>query len=213
MRKKIFMMLIAVCALLIAASIPLAAEQERPYETRAFGGGSRMVHPVDETKAPAGFRDLKWGDVLSDVTGMEIDRFAVKNDVYVEHIREGDKMSIGDVPLKSITYYALDGKLAKVVIWVGKSGSHGGGSSEQWASIKQTLFNAYGQIPNATDWGECYLWVFRDVAVVLEQSFGDPCIEYTYLPSAAWKAEIEERQKKEREEQIREQGAKGVSDL
>lgn len=211
MRKKIFMMLIAICALLIAASIPLAAEQERPYETSDFGGGSRMVHPVDETKAPAGFRDLKWGVLLSDVEGMGKDRSAWNSDTYVEYKREGDKMSIGDVPLSSITYFALDDKLSKVRIRVGKPGSIG--STDYWSPIKQTLFNAYGEMPNASSMGEVYLWVFNDVAVLLEQSFGDPCIEYTYLPSAAWKAEIEERQKKEQEEKVREQGAKGASDL
>lgn len=89
-----------------------------------------------------GFRDMRWGDAPTQdfdrvERGSSERSFSSGN--AVKYRRRSDKLSIGDVKVRSIFYYFEDNKLREVVVDVNGSGS----STEFW-KIADILKATYG---------------------------------------------------------------------
>ena len=69
---------------------------------------------VSAANAPDGFRGIKWGTPISNLSGM-----IYTNDVgdrLKMYIRPTDKLSVGNVPLKYLFYDFIDGKFTGVIM-------------------------------------------------------------------------------------------------
>lgn len=180
---KSFVLLVLSVSVLLLLSISATAA-DKP-EVISFQSTQLYKHPVDESKAPEGFRDLKWGQELSSIDGMTPERNPVAvPPMEVRCQRDTDKMFIGDVPLQRIDYYFVDNKLARVEIKIGEKGERGSTPKEYVQTVLGALCQAYGEIPDSDLYnGKRYLWLFKDVSVYYASSRGPHWITYSYLPA------------------------------
>jgi hypothetical protein len=86
--------------------------------------------------AKNGFRDVKFGMPLKAYPGMVLIPFD-PDDNYQRYLRKSDKLQMGDIPLKEVTYLFYKSRLINVQVWV-----YG---IENREKVLQALSYAYGQ--------------------------------------------------------------------
>lgn len=96
-------------------------------------GGLRPALAADALKKPDGFRDIRWGAPASGIQGLN----AVDRDGDIIHYdRSGDKMDLGGIPLRHITYSFYKGQFYHAEISYEESGA--------FAALERSLEEKYG---------------------------------------------------------------------
>lgn len=97
-----------------------------------------------------GFRDLRWGELASDVSGLQI--LDSENSIpgVEEYIRPNEALKIGRADIESIIYGFWQDRLYTVTIWTeGRS---------DYLRLKQTVFNEFGSGFKSDKSRENYVW-------------------------------------------------------
>lgn len=159
----------------------------------------------DESRAPAGFRDVKWGTPRGEIDGLK--QVARYTDGHTSaYVREGDKMKIGDVDLERIEYRFIDDELSGVEISVR-------GRSDATEMLLVSLKEAYGDLLRGMSLRDGDKWRFQDVRIELVKSYSSAKLVYTYLPATRRLRETIAREQEERQKDANEAGKRGSRDL
>ena len=125
---------------------------------------------------PEGFRGIKWGTRIWELSDMGIGKDAGNSRWY---IRKDDKMKIGDADVEQIAYGFYQDRFYDVVI------SFTG--SVNFSKIKETFQQLYGSGPHPDEFMERYFWLGREVNITLVYNVASNKGEASY-----WYKPIEE---------------------
>lgn len=142
---------------------------------------------------PDGFRGIKWGTNISELSEMGIIEDHGEQKLYV---RKNDKMQIGDADLEVIIYVFYKDRLYGVMVIYN--------SSLNFSKLKETLFQVYGSGRRPNPFMEKYNWYGSSVLITLDfnEIREKGSIIYFYVPIL-----------KEQERDVKEKAKKGASDL
>ena len=142
---------------------------------------------------PDGFRGIKWGTNISELSEMGLIEDDGESKFYV---RKNDKMQIGDADLELIAYVFYKDRLYGVMVKYS--------SSLNFSKLKETLFQVYGSGRRPNPFMEEYHWYGSSVLIGLDfnEIWEKGSISYFYKPI------VEEKEGDEKEK-----AKKGASDL
>ncbi len=132
---------------------------------------------------PVGFRGIRWGTHIEELLDM-VPAYGIKTDIEENvadckfYTKKNDNMKIGDSDINKIAYGFYKGRFYNVRIFVN--------NLENYSSIKQTIFQLYGNADRKVTGFEIYSWFGSNVDVRLSYSdlFGEGSakVDYTYKP-------------------------------
>jgi hypothetical protein len=160
---------------------------------------------------PDGFRGIKWGESIKNISGL---MQGEKQGRMIGYVRKNDKMFIGNAKLTSIRYTFYNDKFCGVVI-ITKGPLN-------FQGVVDTFTEAYGDpknIPVNTEYDINYYWALSyipnsggieesDVTIVATYSKGNEIGQIAYLNVK----KVLEEEKREEEER-RKKSKKGIEDL
>lgn len=106
---------------------------------------------------PDGFRGLKWGTHISELTDMSL--IESNGDIKI-YVHKNDKMQFGDAKLKEIVYAFYKDRLFSVSIRYS--------SYLNYLKLKQIFFRLYGNGNQPNIYMKRYLWIGSAVDISLE---------------------------------------------
>ena len=102
-------------------------------------------------KAPDGFRGIKWGTPLEEVSGLVPDGGISKR--LKLYSRPDDELAMGDIPLETLTYDFFDGRFSGVMMVM---------EPEHQEGIVALLTGLYGQPKRDKEDSGVYAWDFYE---------------------------------------------------
>lgn len=134
---------------LLIAGTNETASDETPTKPDANTSSEKKYSSSSSNSSEVnGFRDLKWGDKIEDIKGLQL----VKTDKDTKaYIRQGDDLKIGDADLKGIIYHFWNGKFCSVMIeFEGFS---------NFEAIRKASFIKFGEGKKTNRFMEDYIWI------------------------------------------------------
>jgi len=130
----------------------------------------------DRVKADAlsklGFRGIKWGTKFAHVKNKMT--FVGTEMGMKGYIRKGEKLSIGDCELKSITYLFYKDRLCGVMVYVKR---------ENFDDLKNVVFFKFGEGKQENQFMEEWTWKNGNIATLLsKEMIGDSIFSTNYFP-------------------------------
>ncbi|UCG79294.1 MAG: hypothetical protein JSV21_05580 [Nitrospirota bacterium] len=108
---------------------------------------------------PAGFRGIDWGTNIFDVRDMKLIKASHNGKMRV-YIKENENLSFADTGIERVTYSFWEGRF--VEIFINTSGS------ENWHSLKDSIFSLYGPGIKDNTYEERYDWHGKITSIHLD---------------------------------------------